>query len=118
MNEQTTNKRQHQRFKTKERCLVQLTEGTNPYHLLDVSRGGIAFRYLGRESRLGWEKQVSLFFDTKLCIPDMPVEFVSDLQIQEGTVPYRRCGLKFGKLSARQEVELTHYIQEYSKMDH
>lgn len=83
--------------------------------VIDISLGGIAFRYVNRNP---WSARTtesgSLFGEDDLCLDNIPMQTVSD-EITAGGLTteatiIRRRGLKFGDLTQEQRNLLEHFI--------
>lgn len=80
------------------------------YHLLDISHGGISFRYIGNKCRTAGVGRVDLYYDENLWLGGVPVQSVEDLPLSDGTISYRRCGLRFAELSDEQIERLESFM--------
>ena len=109
--------RVHQRFAAMERALVLLNQGpeTLPYHIMDISEGGLSFRYLGKKIKRSEIKKVSLYHNDRLIVDDIPINTVSDYRLSDNLVPVRRGSIIFKELSPEQLDKLEKFIQEFTK---
>lgn len=109
--------RKHQRFKAQQRALVLLDQGPDslPYHIIDISEGGLSFRYLGKKLNRTEISNISLYHEYQLIVQDLPVKAVSDCRLRDNLVPVRRGSLCFEKLSTEQHSLLARYIQNYTE---
>ena len=115
MNVETKERRNMQRYRTRERALLAMgPEKENVFHLLDISEGGVGFRYIGRESRTSELHQVDLYFQDSLLLESVKVSLVQDIQVLNGMIPFRRCGLRFLELSDEQKANLKSYLRRIS----
>ena len=109
--------RAHQRFSAIDRALVLVNHGqeTLPYHIVDISEGGLSFRYLGKKLKRSAVTKVSLYHDYKLIIDDLPINPVSDYRLQDNLVPVRRSGVSFRELTSGQLSKLEGFIQSFTE---
>ena len=109
--------RAHQRFSAVDRALVLINSEseTLPYHIVDISEGGLSFRYLGKKLKRSETKKISLYHDYKLIVDDLPINTVSDYRLQDNLVPVRRSGVSFNELTSRQLSKLEAFIQNFTE---
>ncbi len=108
--------RWHRRFTAKNRALV-VFKGSEilPYHIVDISKSGLSFRYLGNKLEYSRISKVSLYYDFKLIVDSIPVEAVSDYQLKDGLVPIRRGSVFFKKMSDEQQLDLALFVEIYTE---
>ena len=112
--------RRHRRLQGKDGALLSLgVELKRMWHLIDISEGGLAFRYLGgmEEPKL-FSKLALLTKDTSFCLEKIPFTVVDDCEMNGrllSNYTFRRCGVRFGKLTTKQSVQLQHFIVRYTK---
>jgi hypothetical protein len=115
----TIERRKHGRLQGKTGALVSLgAEIKRMWHLIDISKGGLAFRYLGgmEEPQLFSElalltKEVSFFLEK------IPFTVVADCEMNGrflSNYTFRRCGVRFGRLTTDQSVQLQYFITKHS----
>lgn len=109
--------REHQRFKATHRALVLIDKGPEslPYHIMDISEGGLSFRYLGQKLRRSDVKEISLYYDHELIVDKIPVQAVSDQRLQDNLVPVRRSGLSFKDIDNEKRSQLEKFIRHYTE---
>jgi len=109
--------RSYQRFKAMDRALVLINQGPEslPYHIVDISEGGLSFRYLGKKLKRSEIKKVSLYHDYKLVVDDLPINAISDYRLQNNLVPVRRGSIIFKKLTDEQLSKLEAFIQSFTE---
>ncbi len=112
-------KRAHQRFKTIPRALVLVNRGpeTLPFHIIDISSGGLSFRYLGKRLKNSEISEISLFHDFELQADKIPAKIVSDFRLHNNLVPVRRGSISFEAMSNDQKSQLESFIENYSQTD-
>lgn len=109
--------RKHPRFKAIQRALALLPSGEDalPYHIVDISEGGLSFRYLGKKLKNSELEKISLYHEYDLIVDSLPIERVSDYKLRDNLVPVRRSSVSFRHLDPRQQGQLTTFIQKYTE---
>ena len=112
--------RAHQRYKAKQRALVLLTHGEEalPCHIIDISTGGLSFRYLGRKIKSAEINKISLYHEFDLIVDSLPATAVSDSRLHDNLVPVRRGSISFSNLNPDQQHKLACYIQQHTETCH
>jgi hypothetical protein len=107
--------RNGQRFKAADRALVLIDHGPEslPYHIVDISMGGLSFRYLGQRIKHAI-KTLSLYHDNRLIVKDIPIKAVSDYRLRDSLVPVRRGSVNFAELSPEKLAQLEHFIKNFT----
>ncbi len=112
-------RRKHKRF--------TVMEGANmafaPYfskqgQVLDISEGGLAFRYISGKKIL-WRELIAILINRmELFLKDVPFKTVYDLKVKHvnffGVKSIRRCGGEFGALTSAQTAKLEYFIKNYT----
>jgi hypothetical protein len=110
-------RRVHDRFKAKEHVLVLVGSDLDGmlFHVLDISRGGLAFSYHGTEKLRTPLSRVSLVVGNTFCLDSLPVTDISDTSLPRhlDTV-MRRKSLKFGPLTPEQETIMEDFLLRYT----
>ncbi|MFO7811537.1 MAG: PilZ domain-containing protein [Pelovirga sp.] len=109
--------RENQRFQAVNRALVLIDRGPEslPYHIMDISEGGLSFRYLGQKLRRSDIKELSLYHNHELIVDKLPVKSVSDYRLRDNLVPVRRGSVHFATLSDEQLQKLRSFIRFYTE---
>lgn len=109
--------REHQRFKAMHRALILINRGPEslPYHIMDISEGGLSYRYLGQKLKRSEVKEISLYHNYELILDAVPVKTVSDYRLRDNLVPVRRGSLRFKDLSDEQQGRLERFIKEFTE---
>lgn len=109
--------RQHQRFKAMDRALVLVDDGPEslPYHIMDISEGGLSFRYLGQKLKRTGIKKLSLYHDYELIVDDIPIKTISDYRLRDNLVPVRRGSVRFAELDEEKLSKLELFIQNFTE---
>lgn len=112
-----TERRRQPRFSAHERALVAVSgdDFGLPYHLLDISEGGMAFRYLNQSRLPLTDSQMDIYLEENLQVGRLPVTVVADRQLADGFIPKRRCCVRFGMLTPAQQLQLQAFIRRHSK---
>ncbi len=111
-------KRSSRRYRSKERALIAVgTDKQNIYNVLDVSYGGMGFRYLGKERRHSTIDRIDILYNNGFLMRDVEVELVRDEPMTNNTIPFRQCGLQFKKLNKDQLELLEWFIDEVAKAE-
>jgi hypothetical protein len=107
--------RSDQRFKAADRALVLVDHGPEAllYHIIDISMGGLSFRYLGPRIKHPI-KAISLYHDNKLLIDNIPIKTVSDYRMRDSLVPVRRASVNFDNLIKSKQNQLKEFIQNFA----
>ncbi|MFO7559416.1 MAG: PilZ domain-containing protein [Desulfobacterales bacterium] len=114
-------RRKHKRF--------AVMEGANmafvPYFskqgpVIDISEGGLAFRYISAKKIL-WRELIAILIDRmELFLKDVPFKTVYDLKMKHvnffGVKSIRRCGGEFGELTSSQTAKLEYFIKNYTSL--
>jgi hypothetical protein len=106
--------RVHKRVPAKERALVYIGSESDCmlYHLIDISNGGLSFRYLGEDVSTQGLSELSLVLKDTCYAAALPVETVSDTPLINNNVTIRRRSVRFGELSAMQKSQLYDFIKK------
>lgn len=109
--------RAHQRFAAMDRALVLINRGPEslPYHIMDISEGGLSFRYLGQKLKRSDIKTISLYHDYKLVVEDIPINAISDYRLYDNLIPVRRGSITFKELSPEKLSKLETFIQSFTE---
>jgi hypothetical protein len=118
--------RKHKRYQVPTNSYISL--GSDDFvlgQIIDISMGGIAFRYMGSE-KLPDESHLDIFLtEDDLCLGKVPFKIVSDYEIPNTVLcktadpippscrTMRRSGLQFGELKSDQKSELESFIQNH-----
>jgi len=64
-------RRSHQRFGAMNRALVVVSDNGLPFHIIDISLGGLAFRYIGKDQLAGAVTEISILYGDKISCEDL-----------------------------------------------
>jgi hypothetical protein len=115
----TIERRKHGRLQGKDGALVSLgAEIKKMWHLIDISKGGLAFRYLGgMEDPQLFSELVLLTKEVSFCLEKIPFTVVADFEMNGrflSSYTFRRCSVRFGKLTTDQSVQVQYFITKYA----
>jgi len=113
-------KRVQPRYKAKKGAFAVFPVGLKLGQIEDISRRGLSFYYIPLdESKCESDEMEIYFIDGDFHLINVPVEVVSDISMDEDLpfnyVERRRYGVKFGKLTAFQQVQLDYFLKKYTK---
>jgi len=111
--------RRFPRYQTKDRALAMIAQppAITPYHIIDISKGGLAFRYLG-ERVMGDDIAVmDLCYNETLYVKGVPVKSVADCWTGSHLTDIRRKCISFEDLNTEQQEQLELFIKLYTQ-DH
>ena len=91
--------------------------------LLDINTSGLCFQYITKQAPVDTPEalNIDMFDDTDgYYLPNIPCRMVYDEKSKTDMtyvmgLEYRRCGLRFGRLSPEQKEQLDRYLQEHTK---
>jgi hypothetical protein len=115
-------RRHAKRFRLRDNGIALLTP-PGPYstivgHILDISTGGLSFRYVSDVALGDKASEVTLTStENKTYLRRLPVRTVSDFEIAKvpfGIMSPRRYGLKFGQLTEEQASGLRRFIGQHA----
>jgi hypothetical protein len=127
--EDTKEHRKHQRYQVPEGSFVTLGPSKAVMgQILDISMGGLAFRYINNHSEAPKQESYADIYLTEgdVCVSSVPIRAVSDFDAPDtvtrkadGPLPVscrgmRRCGVEFGEMTQSQVSQLAQCIQSQS----
>jgi hypothetical protein len=117
MQEDPSKIRKHPRHKVVPRALVLVKQEQDalPFHIVDVSKGGLAYRYLGSRLKRSEIGKINLYLESELIVEGLPVQPVSDLCLSQNAIPLRRGSFRFGDLDADQYAQVERFINTYAE---
>ena len=109
-------RRRYPRFNAPERALVAVNGDDYglPYHLIDISEGGMAFRYLNENPLAFTDSQMDIYINRDLYVGRLPATVVADFKSAGGLISRRRCCVQFGTLTPAQQTQLQAFIQGHA----
>jgi hypothetical protein len=88
-----------------------------PWHILDVSRGGLSYRYVDGQEKKGEAAELEIVSrDNVFSLEKLPFKPISDSELTGHPGPFRlrRRGIQFGDLTQLQIESLDHLVSFYS----
>jgi hypothetical protein len=113
-------RRRHKRFKVKKGFLaVSIPDFKKLGQIKDISKGGLAFQYLGNAEQAKDSVEVEILsIADDFYLRKLPVRTVLDFEINNpvslSLLPKRQLSMKFGKLNHYQKELLTHFLQRHT----
>ena len=92
-------------------------EFTKGVQIVDVSKGGLAFRYVNGQKSLNGPLELDILWDhLEVFILKLKIKTVSDIQVANefllGIIPIRRCGVEFVDLTPDQISQLNGLVEK------
>lgn len=100
-----------------DRALVLIDQGPEslPYHIMDISEGGLSFRYLGQKLKKSGVSHISLYHEHELIVDDIPIQAISDYRLRDNLVPVRRGSVRFADLDLEKQQRLETFIRSFTE---
>ena len=114
-------RRKHKRIRSKEGAYTVLSGPVSKMgQILDISRGGLAFRYIDIGDRPRETCVLDLLREDNIFrVENVGFKIISDLDASKdfpfSTIPMRRCGGQLTGLSDRQIYDLEYLIENYTE---
>ena len=115
---QTVEQRKHKRYKVMKRAFAVLgPEAVKLCHLIDISKGGLAFRYFVDSNGLAEEMDnLDILGGEDFYLEKVPVQVVTDMALKDespfSSIAMRRRGVKFGQLTPKQMEQVDYFIEK------
>ena len=115
-----TEQRQHKRFQVPKGAFVGLGHhDTQVGQIIDVSMGGLAFRYVASNVRSHECAELKILrTDGSFSCDSIPFKTIWDCSTPQdfslGSLTLRHCGVQFGKLGDDQKFDLKYFIENYT----
>jgi hypothetical protein len=116
-------RRRHKRFQAEEGAYAAVRPQYDKIgQIIDVSRGGLAFRYMISGSQEDASSELDIFLiGDGFHLDKVPFQTVSDEGIPErlspGSQKMRRCGVQFGELTQMQILKLKEFILNHTVVE-
>ena len=125
--EEMVDHREHVRYRVPKESFVTIgTDEPIMGQIIDISMGGIAFRYMDSKKPTD-ESHLNMFLtEGNVCLDQVPIKAVSDHEIPNTVLcktvdeippscrTMRRCGAQFGDLTQHQMSQLQQCIQNHT----
>ncbi len=87
--------------------------------IIDISEGGLAFRYINTEDKTSGPCELDIFLsDGNFYLNKVPFKNISDVEMDNvpslASIRMRRCGLQFGDLTPDQIFDLEYFIENHT----
>lgn len=120
--EQSKDRRRYQRYTIRDDAFAMVTPlSAKRSEIIDISKGGLAMRYVPGNERARISTEVDLFLniflrDISFCLLRLPVRTISDTpeRAVEKDGKTRRRSVQFGTLTQNQENELETFINKHT----
>lgn len=118
--EDRVERRKHKRFQAKNGTFAALkARGRKLWQILDISRGGLAFRYVTTAEELEESPKLDILTsDTRFSVEEIPIRNISDSEIvkeySSSNLGLRRRSVQFGKLTDDQRSQLEYFIHNHT----
>ncbi len=102
------------RFSVQDRALVEVSGEKSglPYQMIDISEGGMAFRYMNINPLTLTGSQMDIYLDKDLYVGRLPVTVVADQKwMMDDSLSRRHCSVRFDKLTPVQHTQLQAFIR-------
>ena len=116
-------RRRHKRFQVRDSAFVVLRAPwphfTKVGQIIDISRQGLAFRYIADEGRSNGSSELEILLGNQSFYLDkVPFKTISDSKtdndIPFSSIKMRRSGVQFGKLTPEQISQLKYFIWNHT----
>lgn len=112
-------RRKHQRFQVANLVIaVPQKSNSQVARIVDISKGGMAVRYVDQTDWLGEAKEIDILVNSDFFMNSIPIESIHDFkvdnQVSFSIILERQCCLQFGSLSPAQESRLDEFIMRYA----
>ena len=112
-------RRKHKRFSVKNLAIaVPNKPSAQIARIVNISKGGMAVRYLDQTNWLGNAEAVDILVNSNFLIANIPIENVCDFKVENhisfSIVIERQSCLQFGSLPPEQELLLDDFIIKYT----
>jgi c-di-GMP-binding flagellar brake protein YcgR len=112
-------RRKHQRYDVPHLAIAVPKKPTSQVaRIVNISKGGMAVRYLDQEDWLGHAQAIDILVNSNFFMTNIPIVNINDFkvtnQVSFSIVSERQCCLEFGSLSSEQELQLDEFIVNYT----
>jgi len=117
---EVVDKRKHKRFRSQDLAFVALGSHSREIgQIIDISRGGLAFRYIADGDRLNESRELEIYLAKYgFHLEKVPFNTISDFELTSelplSSIIMRRCGVQFGELTQDQVSQLGYFIQNHT----
>ena len=114
-----TERRKHPRYQVPKLVIaVPQKSRSQVARVVDVSKGGMAVRYMDQKDWLGEAKERDILVNSNFFMTGIPIKDIRDFKVSNQTflsvIQEHQCCLQFASLSPAQESLLDEFIMNYS----
>jgi len=115
----TGERRKQERYKVKNLAIaVPNKPSSQVARIVNISKGGMAVRYLDQSDWLGNAKTIDILVNSNFFVNDLPIQNISAFKVENqvsfSIISERQCCLQFVSLSNEQELLLDDFISKYT----
>lgn len=112
-------RRKHKRFQVDNGAFVILgSHHDKSGRIIDISMGGLAFRYLTPVKRPNGSYLAIVLPETNFYLDEVPAKTISDFELADklptNSMTVRRCGVQFVNLTDNQQSQIEFFINNYT----
>ena len=112
-------RRKEKRYPVQKGVLVApSTQARKLWQVLDIGKGGLAFRYVSNDDELKTSSELDIVTgDTRFLLEQIPFRSISDFEMSDEPVSshkVRRRGVQFGALTDTQVRQLDYLIRSHT----
>ena len=116
--ESSIERRKQERFKVRSGAFVSINSDIDKIGpIRNISRDGIAFRYIGKEGEIYGPLEVDIFADSGFYLQKVKSQTISDFKTNgkasTSSLAIRQCSVQFCDLTDNQISLLDNFIQQY-----
>jgi len=89
------------------------SSGSTCAHIIDISTGGMAFRYVDDTSWSNDQEESGTISGQNFHLKGIPLITVSESEFDNGIYTIKRCGVKFGDLTPDHRYKIEKIITEH-----
>lgn len=120
---EVVDKRKHKRFRSQDLAFAAFGSHIKEIgQIIDISRGGLAFRYVADGDRLNESRELEIYLaNNGFHLKEVPFNTISDFELTSefptSFIIMRRRGVQFGELTQDQVSQLGYFIQNHTVGD-
>ena len=114
-------RRKHKRFQVQDEAIAVLrpiVDKRGP--IIDISKGGLAFRYITAQESSGRSSKLDILLpDLSFYLGHLPIRTVRDLEVTSeyalGSTKTKRCSVQFRKLTPKQISQIESFMENHTR---
>ena len=114
-------RRKHKRFQVQDDAIAVLrpvVDLRGP--IIDISRGGLAFRYISSKESSGQSSKLDILLpDLSFYLGHLPIRTVHDFEVTSeytlGNTKTRRCSVQFRELTQKQISQIENFMKNHTR---